>query len=308
MRRSNRVKWSELKVGVLLLGAFAMAMGASFFGGGTSIFQSKNFFRAYFTSVNGLTTGSPVWMRGVEVGNVRSIKFDSETHKIEIVGKVRSSVWHMVTVDSKAKIAAVGLIGDKYIDLIPGTPGAPVLAHNGAIEVIEDDVEKIFREGASALENLNALAEDFKIVLDRIVNGKGAIGKLLTDSTLYDNLNQTLSELSATLKSFNENQSRAFTNLEDGVKSFEKLTNALTDSGGAVGRLLFDTTLYTDLTGMTGKLNRILDKIESGEGTLGAAFNDPALYDGIKDLLARVENLVLDIETNPKRYFNISVF
>lgn len=308
MRRSNRVKWSEVRVGVLLLSAFAMAMSASFFGGGTSIFQSKNFFRAYFTSVNGLTTGSPVWMRGVEVGNVRSIRFDPETHKIEVVGKVRSGVWHMVTIDSKAKIAAIGLIGDKYVDLIPGTPEAPTLTHNGAISVVEDDAEKIFREGASALENLNALAVDFKTVLKKIVDGEGTMGRLFSDTVLYDNLNQTLSELSATLKSFNENQSRAFTSLEDGVKSFEKLTDALTDSGGTVGRLLFDTTLYTDLTGMTGKLNRVLGKIESGEGTLGAVFNDPDLYVGLKDLLARVENLLLDMETNPKKYFKVSVF
>lgn len=308
MRRSNRVKWSEVKVGVLLLSAFAAAMGASFFGGGTSIFQSKTYFRAYFNSVNGLTIGSPVWMRGVEVGNVRSIKFDPETHKIEVIGKVTSGVWHMVTIDTKARISAIGLIGDKYVDLIPGPPGGPILAHNSAIEVIEDDVQKMFREGASALENLNALAEDFKTVLSRLVNGEGAIGKLLTDTLLYDNLNQTLSELSATLKSFNENQSRAFTSLDKGVESFEKLTNALTDSGGTFGRLLFDTTLYTDLTGMTGKLNRVLDKIESGEGTLGAAINDPAVYDGIKNLLARMENLLLDMETNPKKYFKVSVF
>ena len=308
MRRSNRVKWSELKVGVLLLGAFGMVMGASFFGGGTSIFQSKKLFRAYFTSVNGLTTGSPVWMRGVEVGNVRSIKFDPETHKIEVVGKVRSGVWHMVTTDSKAKISAIGLIGDKFIDLIPGTPGAPVLAQNGAIEVIEDDVDKLFREGAWALENMNALAKDFKIVLGKIVDGEGAIGKLFNDTTLYDNLNQVITELNATLRAFNENQSRAFASLESGVASFEKLADALTDSGGTVGRLLFDTTLYADLTGMTGKLNSILDKIESGQGTMGAAVNDPALYDNLKDLVARVDNLILDIETNPKKYFNISVF
>ncbi|MFQ5607304.1 MAG: MlaD family protein, partial [Candidatus Zixiibacteriota bacterium] len=224
MRRSNRVKWSELKVGVLLMFAFGLMMWASFFGGGTSVFQRKKHFHAHFESVSGLTPGSPVWMRGVEVGNVKSIEFDPERRKIEVVGKVKNSVWHMVSADSKVKIGAIGLIGDKYVDLIPGSAGAPPLEPDGELEVIEDDAEKIFREGASALEHMNALAADFKMVLEKINSGEGLIGKLFTDTALYDNLNRTLTELDRTLEQINANQSRAFSSLERGAESFEEIT------------------------------------------------------------------------------------
>lgn len=308
MRRSNRVKWSELWVGMVVVFAFTLIMWASFTGGGTSIFEGKKTFVAYFSNVNGLTPGSPVWLQGVEVGNVRTIKFDDVTRKIRIEGKVANNAWHLVRADSEAKIGAIGLIGDKYVQLYPGSSSAPQLESGGEVKAVEDDADKIFREGATAVENMNKLFDDLAGIVTKLNRGEGTLGRLMTDDDIYDNLNTTLSELSATLKTFNENQDRAFASLEEGVESFSELTSAMTDSSGTMGRLLYDTTLYTNLSSMSESLARIVSKIDNGEGTFGAMMQDDGVYQKTRDLLARLENLLLDMETNPKKYFKVSVF
>ena len=75
MKRSVGMKWGKLQVGLLIMLAIAVLMWASFTGGGTSIFDAMGSFVCYFDDVNGLVKGSPIWMSGLEVGNVSSLGF-----------------------------------------------------------------------------------------------------------------------------------------------------------------------------------------------------------------------------------------
>jgi len=200
------------------------------------------------------------------------------------------------------------LIGDKYLDLNPGNPSSPTLVNHGEIQPTYADAEKLISEGTSAIKNMNALAEQLKTTLELINNGEGTVAKMFSDGALYDNLNETLVSMRKSLDGFNKNQDRAFSSLEDGVASFEKLTDALTDSSGTVGRMLYDSTMYTNLNTMTERLGSVLAKVDSGQGTMGAFVNDDRVYENLQDLMARMENLLLDMEKNPKKYFKVSVF
>ena len=82
-KKSTNIGWGNLKVGIVILIFVALMFWASFTGGGTSIFDSKGKFVSYFENVGGLVNGSPVWMSGVEVGNVKSIKFVNLAYKIK---------------------------------------------------------------------------------------------------------------------------------------------------------------------------------------------------------------------------------
>ncbi len=308
MRRSNRVKWSELKIAIVVIFAFSFMLYASFTGGGTSIFEGKKFFVVYFDDVKGLTPGSPVWVKGIEVGNVKSIKFANERNQIKVVGRVRNNVWELVKTDATVKVSSIGLIGDKYLALSPGDPTSPKLESNGVIQPASDETEKIVDEGVSALENMNALSKQLNTTLEIINSGEGTIGKLLKDDSMYDNMDAALASLKETLDGFNKNQERAFVSLEEGVASMTKLTKAWTDSSGTVGKLLYDSSLYTNLAIMSERFSSILAKVDSGQGTIGGFVNDDSVYENLHNLMARLENLLLDMETNPKKYFKVSVF
>jgi len=287
---------------------FVVLVWASLTGGGTSIFENKRNFSVFFENVQGLTPGSPVWISGVEVGNVRSITFDKSLRKIEIVGRVQEKVWHLVAADSKVKIGSIGLIGDKFLEIIPGDPSSPALEDNGVLTAIEDDIGKVFREGSDAISSVKEIARSFSEILDKINSGENTLGRMLSDDSLYNSLNATLTSLSEAVDRFDSHQDEMFKSLEDGVESFGRLTDAILDSGGTVGRLLFDSTLYVDLKNLLADLSSIAGKLKSGEGSAGALVNDIELYENTKNMLARLENLILDIEKNPKKYFKFSVF
>ncbi len=308
MRRSNRVKWSELKIAIVVIFAFAFMLYASFTGGGTSIFEGKNSFVVYYNDVKGLTAGSPIWVRGIEVGNVKSIEFARERNQIKVVGRVAKNVWDMIKVDASIKVSSVGFIGDKYLELDPGDPSLPTLENHGEVKANEADAAKIMGEGVSALENINTLSKQLSETLELINKGEGTIGKLFTDDSMFKNLNEALVSMRETMDGFNKNQDRAFTSLEDGVASMQKLTDAWTDSNGTVGRMLYDSSLYTNMANVTERFGSILAKVDSGQGTIGGFVNDDSVYENLHNLMARLENLLLDMEKNPKKYFKVSVF
>ncbi|MDH3936291.1 MAG: MCE family protein, partial [candidate division Zixibacteria bacterium] len=117
MKRSSSTKWGSLKVGAVLVVAIAAALWASLTGGGTSIFDPKSDFLCYFANVNGLVKGSPVWMSGVEIGNVRRVTFVNidSLRQVEVTCKVKSSVWDMITDNARVQLGSIGFLGDKYL-------------------------------------------------------------------------------------------------------------------------------------------------------------------------------------------------
>src|SRR5512140_1105621 len=109
MKRSIRVPYANLKVGLLLTFALAMALWASFGGGGTSIFEGKNEYITYFKNVAGLLKGSPVWMSGVEVGNVKAIDFVNldTLRQIQVTFRISGKVKHMMTAGTQAQLGTI---------------------------------------------------------------------------------------------------------------------------------------------------------------------------------------------------------
>jgi len=124
MKNTTGIRWGNLRVGILLTIVVILLFWASLTGGGTSIFHSKGKLVCYFKNINGLLTGSPVWLAGVEVGNVQAIEFVNldSLRQVKIVFKVRKSVWPMLSEGTMVQLGTIGFLGDKYVEVLPG-PG-----------------------------------------------------------------------------------------------------------------------------------------------------------------------------------------
>jgi len=240
MKRSTKVKWGEIKVGILISIAIFVLLWASFSGSGTSIFEKKASYIAYFDNVSGLVKGAPVWIAGVEVGNVKSIKFVNldSAGQIEIKLRVKESVTNMITVDARIRIGTIGMLGDKYVEIIPGTLGRQLIAEDGAIRT-------------DATGDLAALMSE---------------GEELVSSTR-----------------------KVMGNLCD-------ITGQIKDGEGTLGQLISNKQLHAELTSLVTTMTVLMD------------VNDDELYQEIKNLVARINNLVTDIEQNPHKYLKFSVF
>ena len=311
MKRSGRIKWGNMWVGIIITFAIAMLLYSSFRGGGTSIFETKDNLTCYFANVNGLVKGAPVWLGGVEVGNVKSVKFVnlSAQRRIKAEISVKKSVWEFITTDSKVKLGTIGLLGDKYVEVIPGTKGLPIKAPGTEIEVLDAaGLDAMVAKAPSITGSVDTLLANMKDISRRIADGEGTVGKFVTDTALYDNLVKALNQTTDLMADIQKNQKKILAELGNTLENSTRLTARIDSGQGSLGKMINDEELYNNLTHSTGRMDSILAKIDRGEGSAGALVNDLELYEEIRNLIVRVNNLIADIEENPRKYFKFSVF
>ena len=311
MRRTIKIPWGNLRVGVVLIFAVAALFYASLSGGGTSIFESKSEFYCYFPDVNGLVKGSPVWMAGVEVGNVRSVKFvflDS-LRRVEVRCRIKEAVWEMMTDDTEVLLGTIGFLGDKYIEVVPGTRGRPVLGEGTVVPTGDvGDARQVLQKGEEAFENVGSLTKSLDEVLGRMNRGEGTLGRISTDTSLYVELTRLTGHLTVLANDLHRNQERLTGSIEKMANSVSDLTDQVQANTGTLGKIVNDPALYDNLAATSARLDTIMHKINVAEGSMGLLVNDTALYVEVVNLLTRVNNLVTDIEENPRKYFKFSVF
>ncbi len=311
MNRSIRIRWGSLKVGLFLISAASVLMWASLSGTGTSIFDSKDLFVCYFNNVSGLLPGSPVWMSGVEVGNVKSIEFANldSLRQVKVVCRTKTSVWAHLNKDARIQLGTIGFLGDKYVEIIPGLNGAPPIKSGGELLTIEvGGMAEMFEEGGNALSEASVTMSNLSDFLKRINQGEGTIGKMINDDELYLQMTDLLTNLTALTADLKNNQERIISSIETTAKSLSSLSEKVDKSEGTLGKIISDPQLYDNLNATTARLDTIMNKINSAEGSIGMLVNDTALYVEVVNLLTRVSNMVSDMEKNPGKYFKFSVF
>ncbi|MFQ5452623.1 MAG: MlaD family protein [Candidatus Zixiibacteriota bacterium] len=311
MQRTNVVKWGSLKIGVLLIFAIVVMFWVSFSGGGTSIFDSKGKFVCYFKNVNGLISGSPVWMSGVEVGNVRSVSFVNldSLRQVKVVCRIKKSVWNRLTNDARVKLGTIGFLGDKYVAVVPGTGGGPPIKEMDVIETIDaGDASTMFKAGENAINDARAFVDELDTILSRINRGEGTLGQIANNDVLYHDLTKLIGRLSTLTGQLQNNQSRIVESIEKTANSIESLSKQVDNNSGSLGKIMNDPALYDNLTSSTAKLDTILQKIKTAEGSLGLMVNDTSMYSEMTNLMARLNSLITDIQKNPRKYFKFSVF
>jgi phospholipid/cholesterol/gamma-HCH transport system substrate-binding protein len=311
MKRTIKVKWGELKVGLLIVFAIVILLWASFSGGGTSIFDRKVKYTGYIDNANGLVTGAPVWIAGVEVGNVYSMQFidvDSIS-RIEIKLRVKRSISRMITTDASMRLGKIGLLGDKYIEIVPGTLTLPPIEEGGVIQTkLGGDLSAVLTEGQDAVIHTKEMIKNLDDITARIKRGEGSIGRMFTEDELYVEITGLIKSMTVLVDGMQTNQERLFSSIENMSGTVDDLADKIDSKAGTVGKLIGDPALYDELHASTARIDTILAKINDGQGTAGAIVNDDELYDNLKNLIVRIDNLVADIEQNPRKYFKFSVF
>lgn len=266
-RRS--LAWTELRVGILVIVSFVMlALAIFYISGESGIFTKKYIVTAYFESANGLRPGAEVWLEGVTIGNVRTVRISKQSDpkkSVEAEMKLEESFQNIIRTDSTVLVRTKGLLGDQIVDISRGSEAGQVVNDGGFILGSEaGDIEKIVTGTNDFVANLQVLSDQIKRMAERVDRGEGTLGKFLTDSSIYDNANLTVKEATALVR------------------------DARTGTG-TVGKLMSDDELYKRLNAIGDRVDTLVMKIESGQGTAGKFVNDPALYNRMDALVARFQ-------------------
>lgn len=240
---------SQIKTGVFVLCGLVLTMFSVFMVGGDSIFKSYSYLYVDFEQVTGLNSGSVVSLSGLNVGNVEGIEFKENEKKLRVRLKVDSAYLGRVTKDSLAEVRTQGALGDKYVYISPGTPGQPAAKEGDVIMAAPaNDILALISEKGKEIEKL------FKIISD--------VEKVTSSLTKEDRMELLM------------------TNLTDASQSLKTVAQ---DSKEMVRDLKGNVVQPVKIS--AERLERILAKIDRGDGTLGALINDPSLHRSLKQML-----------------------
>lgn len=177
--------YARVRVGALIAAGLALLCFAILMiGHGAELFTRTEILQAHFEKINGLQTGAPVTLSGVRIGAVDSIKFPPEPENGYVVVKiwVEQSAAERVRTDSIMQIHSMGLLGDKFVALTPGTAAAPPATPDTVLASINPiDYEAILqREGTDDLiANIMAISGSMRAILTSIENGHGLVSELV---------------------------------------------------------------------------------------------------------------------------------
>jgi phospholipid/cholesterol/gamma-HCH transport system substrate-binding protein len=284
----------------LVVGAFVLiAVGAAVvailsLSSQQGIWRDRYQLVGHFDNVQGLIPNAPVWLAGKQVGRVESVDFeDREASRkaVRVVLQVDHGVREQIREDSVASIGTIGLLGDRYVEISLGTGQAAALAAGGELRTINPtDVNLMIDKGAVALEsvavlaaNLNEVVSDFRANVGgrRLAESIGDVADLVREVQDGDGLLHSLI--------YDQYEGSGVQSIERSLVTFEGILEEIANGHGVLHSLIYDELQEQDIVlealAAGSKLNSILAKVDSGEGTLGLMVNDPTLYEDLKLLV-----------------------
>ncbi|HTZ99019.1 MAG TPA: MlaD family protein [Candidatus Aquilonibacter sp.] len=324
MAQRKQLTWTELRVGLFVLAALFLLMVAIFYVTGANFFGPKYRLITYLPEVEGVQSGAPVDLDGVQVGDVQSITLTphpvDRDHSITLVLRVDRKYQGDIREDSKASLVTQGLLGNRYVTISRGLSGS-VLATNGVIPASPSaDIKQVVERGADVAENLSVLSDQLNDIVGKVRKGQGTIGKILNDPSLYNHLDSIAARADAMTASIQQGQGSVgkllasddlYNKADSAVSKFDDTMTAIHDQKGTVGKLIYDPAAYNNINGLAEKGNAMLADVRAGKGTLGKLATDDALYANLRDASANVRDASAKLNTTQGsvgKFFNDPAF
>lgn len=207
MPKEKNYKW---KLGLFAIAALVIAVaGIYYIGKQRNKFGAVLHLSARFNSVSGLKIGSNVRVGGIDVGTVDGISLVTDT-TVQVDMIIQRGIQKFIRKDARASIGSDGLMGDKVIVINAGTPASPRVVDGdslGSRQPIETDA--IMSSLKTSADNAAIITTNLADISNRISQGRGALGKLLHDTTLSTNISATVKNLRSGSEGLNENMEAA---------------------------------------------------------------------------------------------------
>jgi phospholipid/cholesterol/gamma-HCH transport system substrate-binding protein len=271
MPQTSKVAWAQLRVGLMAIVAIAILVMLVFLlTGRGGLFRKTDQLRTFVDDSASLKIGAPVRLNGIEVGSVEAVRLSGTNdprRTVEVVMQVQRDFLSRIPTDSQASLNPEGVFGDKYVNITRGTAPQPV-SPGGEIRSLDTkEFQEVVNQSYNVLTALNAITKRIDSITSQVEQGRGTVGKLLYDETLYNRIDAV-------------------------VVQAQEVANAVNDSKGTIGKLIHDDRLYDQINTTVGRVDNVLASVEAGNGTLGMLLKDPSAYQNANKVLADAGKLV----------------
>ena len=312
MPSQQEVRWSQLKVGVIVLVAAIILVTLLFLmtsSSGLGVLSKKLTITTYFENSAGLKEGGAVNLQGVTIGEVKSVNVTTDPARkltpVKVVMKLDSKFQPSLKEDSKAALTTVGVLGDTVVDINSQVAVGPPLKDGDELHTLETpSITDVVKASQGTIEQLNVILAKLNTVVDNLQDGKGSLGQLISNPDLYNKATQTVDQLNLLEHNLNEGRGSVgklmtddtmYNRLNAAAGKLDSIATSLDSGKGTAGKLLKDDTLYNNLNATLTKTNSLLDQVQNGKGAAGMLINDPAFAQQLRDTLANVNTIVANV-------------
>jgi len=248
-----------------------------------------------FEEVGGLGEGDPVGVSGLKKGKVGAIELEEGRVRVELLVEEDA----VLKADCRVEVRAVGLMGEKYVHILPGE-AAEVLPPESVIDGrYKADLPGIVAEIGDMMDDIKSTSRS----LARLVAGmedESSLGESLAK------LNEVSDEILVLLRE----------NRDDIRSTTRNLKSVSADLNEVVGKRKQDLADGIDkfassaarLDSLTISLQSVAKGLDEGEGTLGMLIKEKKLHEQMESTLESMNDLIADIKANPERYLTIEIF
>lgn len=289
------------------LGLFVIIGGVCLIFGLYSIGKNKNMFGktfrlvSVFYDVNGLTVGNNVRYSGIDVGTVEKIEIINDS-AVSIEMLIDDKIKKFIRKNSIASIGTDGLMGNKIVNISPGTTADQIVRENDVIQSLRTvNTEEMLRTLELTNNNVASISSDLKEITENVNKSRGTLYKVLMDTTLAENVTFTLKNIHVVSN-----------NLVQTSSQLSGMVNEVNHGNGTISLLLNDTTLPNDLrlagkkvkegseqfSAIANDVKEILNQVNSGNGVANGLLKDSLMAQNLKTSLVNIDQASRKLDDN----------
>ncbi len=310
MPGQQEVRWSQLKVGVLVLVAVCSLIALVFLMSGASggFWSGHVLLTSYFENSAGLKNGAPVSLDGVTVGNVTAIRIDTARPltPVEVVMKVNAERAKYIRANSKSSLETVGVLGDTVVDIDSRNATGPPVQNGAVLPTSETpNLQDVIQASQGTIEKLDTILDEVNRLANTLNSQDGSIGMLINNRQLYDKASKTLDQLSALVDEVSSGKGSLgklvtdetlYDNLKQATTGLNQVVTQINSGQGSIGKLMKDDSLYNNMNQATKNLNELVSNINAGKGSLGVLAKNPQFADKLTDTVNRLDSILTQID------------
>ncbi len=312
MPSQQEVKWSQLKVGLIVLASIALLSTLLFLmtsSSGLSVFSHKIYVTAYFANSNGLKVGAAVGLEGVTIGEVKSVTVSTDPARkqapVKVELKLDPRFRHSLHTDSRASLSTVGVLGDTIVDINSRNAVGPELQTGDELQTLQTpNLDDVVKASEGTIQSLNLILAKIDDITTNIDKGTGSVGKFINDPQLYEQATATVAQLQKLTRDLNRGKGsmgklmhddELYNRLNDTAAKLDAITTALNDGKGTAGKLLKDDSLYNNLNSTVKHADSLLAEADAGKGALGLMVKDPAFANKLDNTVTQLNTLLNNV-------------
>lgn len=289
----------EVKIAlVTIVGVVILFFGMNFLKG-LNLFSSTDDYFIEFKDISGLSSSSPIYADGYQVGTVKDVIYDyTNTNPTKVVVAIDKAM--RIPEGSSAEIVSDMMGNVKVNLLLANNPRSRIMPG----QTIRGDVNN------GAMGQLSAMIPAVEAMLPKLDSILASVNALLADPALAQTLHN-VETVTQNLTTSSAELNKLMATMNHGVPPMMTKANRVLDNADVLTANLASLDLAStkqQVDNTIASVQQLTNRLNSNDGTLGLLMNDPSLYNNLTSTMRDADSLLVNLRQHPKRYVHFSLF